>query len=123
MTNDEIEATLRTLIAETLACEEDEVVPDARFAADLGGTSLDYLDLGFRCTRAFGVEVRFNELAPDAMAVDNEGRLTPDSAEIVRERFPFIELPSHGTLPHVDDLMTVRAITRHIGFLIANGGS
>ena len=48
---------VRLICAEVLGVEPVDVTAETSFSADLGGESLDLLDLGFRCERAFGVRV------------------------------------------------------------------
>lgn len=48
-TADPLFEELRTMIADGLGVEAEDVVPEARFFDDLGGESIDVIDLTFRC--------------------------------------------------------------------------
>jgi len=62
MTRDEIESTLRALLADSLAVSRDEVTRERRLFEDLGADSLDFIDIVFSIERAFGIKVRDSEL-------------------------------------------------------------
>ena len=60
--NSELYEQVKDVIVEVLAVEPDEVIPTARFFDDLGGESLDVIDMSFHCERRFGTRFRFQEL-------------------------------------------------------------
>jgi acyl carrier protein len=71
---------LRPMIADSLAIDETQVLPDSRLIDDLGADSLDFVDLVFAIEKEFGVKVReadFNFLA----------RLDFSSPEVMRDGF------------------------------------
>jgi acyl carrier protein len=71
---------LRPMIADSLAVDETQVLPDSRLIDDLGADSLDFVDLVFAIEKEFGVKVReadFNFLA----------RLDFSSPEVMRDGF------------------------------------
>lgn len=73
-----------------------EVTPEAWFDADLGGESLDLLDLGFRCEKAFGVKIHFQDLTAQNLTIGADGTLTAESLHRLSQRFPLLEV-SHWT--------------------------
>ena len=103
---------VRRLIAEVLQLEFDEVRPAATFFNDLGGESLDLLELSFHIDKHLGVRVRFNDLTADAVELDDQGRLTSSSLALLRTKFPFLKLEGLETRPleRRTDLLTVEAI-------------
>ena len=103
---------VRRLIAEVLQLDLDEVTAPALFFDDLGGESLDLLELSFRFERHFGVRVRFNDLTASVIELDDQGRLTPSSLALLKARFPFLKLEGFETRPleRKTDLLTVEAI-------------
>ena len=103
---------VRRLIAEVLQLEFDEVRPAATFFNDLGGESLDLLELSFHIDKHLGVRVRFNDLTADAVELDDQGRLTSSSLALLRTKFPFLKLEGLETRPleRRSDLLTVEAI-------------
>ena len=70
-----------------LELELDEVPAAALFFNDLGGESLDLLELSFRIDKHFGVRVRFNDLTTDAIELDDQGRLTAASLALLKTDF------------------------------------
>lgn len=84
--------TVQQLVAEVLGAEPDEVTPDSLFDADLGGESIDLLDLGFRCERELKVRVRFQDLASQDLTVNPDGTLTRDALNRLQERFPRVDV-------------------------------
>lgn len=83
---------VRLICSEVLQIEPDELTAESSFAADHGGESLDFLDLGFRFERAFGVPVRFQDLSSQELSVTPEGTLTPESLQKIQARFPLLEV-------------------------------
>jgi acyl carrier protein len=54
---------LRTLVAETLGVEEDEVVPDAAFEEDLNADHQDLVDLMVAIEEEFDVSISEEDIA------------------------------------------------------------
>lgn len=87
MTRDEIESTLRALLADSLAVSRDEVTRERRLFEDLGADSLDFIDIVFSIERAFGIKVRDSELDFlsrldfSSPAVMRDGYLTRETVE------------------------------------------
>lgn len=61
-TREEVEATLRSILVESLGVAEAEVVPSASLVRDLGTESIDFLDMGFKIQQAFGVNLETAEI-------------------------------------------------------------
>jgi len=103
---------VRRLIADVLQLELEEVTAPALFFDDLGGESIDLIELSFRFDKEFGVRVRFNDLTADAIELDEQGRLTAASLAVLKTRFPFLKLEAFETRPlqRKTDLLTVEAI-------------
>ena len=57
MTDNNLEARLKTMIAEQLGVDEAQVVPSASFADDLNADSLDLVELIMSIEEEFGVEI------------------------------------------------------------------
>jgi len=53
----EIESRVRKVLAEQLAVDEAQVVPDARFAEDLNADSLDLVELIMELEDQFGIKI------------------------------------------------------------------
>ena len=93
LTDARIDEEVVKAVAKALRKPESAVVLEASIIEDLGGTSLDFLDITFRLEQAFGVRLPHNllvdqieELFGEGTAVDAKGRLTPAALEIVRLR-------------------------------------
>ena len=57
MADNNLEARLKTMIAEQLGVDEAQVVPSASFADDLNADSLDLVELIMSIEEEFGVEI------------------------------------------------------------------
>jgi acyl carrier protein len=108
--------TIRAMIANILALEEDEVTPDSRFFADLGGESIELLELTFQLEKQLGCRVDFNRLiGSDDLQRDAQGIVTPASLAALATRYPFLplaRLKAQPTAEDLKDLLTVDVITR-----------
>jgi acyl carrier protein len=58
----EIEARVRMVLAEQLAVEESQVVPDARFAEDLNADSLDLVEAVLALEEEWNIEIPEEEM-------------------------------------------------------------
>jgi acyl carrier protein len=56
-----VEEKIRTIIAEQLEVQEEEVVPEASFTDDLGADSLDLVELVMAMEEEFGIEITDEE--------------------------------------------------------------
>ena len=117
-TMDEITKEIEPILVEVLAVEPEEVVPSAKFFEDLGGESIDLLELTFHCEKHFEVKLRLQELAsPDELVTDETGRLTEESLSAVKTRFPFLDYSDFEADPmknRITELLTVDAIARFV---------
>jgi len=81
-------AEVQSIVAEVLACEPEEATPHARFFNDLGGESIDFLDLTFRCEKHFRVKLGMEKmLDAEYAATDEAGVLTPEVVEEIQSFF------------------------------------
>lgn len=107
----QIRSALHEMLVDVLAVEPDELTPDARFFEDLGGESIDVLELGFMAEKRFGRPVDFQRMvAADALELDPDRRLTAASIEKLGAAMPSIDLDALRQDPRVDslrDLLTV----------------
>lgn len=63
LTENPLYVRLRTLTIDVLDLRDDQIVPDARFADDLGADSLDLVELVEALEEEFGVRIDDEELA------------------------------------------------------------
>ena len=84
ITQEEIDAIypkVAEIIADALACDEDEVKPDSSLINDLGAESIDFLDFVFRLERTFKVKIPRGKIVEDARGELSEGEF--ESAGVV----------------------------------------
>jgi acyl carrier protein len=79
----QVDAEVCRAIAKALRKDESVVKLDSSVTEDLGGSSLDFLDITFRLEQAFGIKLPHNllvdqmeELFGEGSAIDASGRLT-----------------------------------------------
>ncbi len=123
MSYQELLAIVQEELCECLGVDADETVPTARFFDDLGGESIDVLDLTFRCERRLGVQVRLRDIATaDPSYLDEHGRLTPKGVLAIKQRCPWLdENRITGETPR--SLFTVEFITRVVEHSLLNASS
>ncbi|MBX3441266.1 MAG: acyl carrier protein [Planctomyces sp.] len=98
------------VLAETLGAEPGDVHPQSNFFSDLGGESIDLIDLGFRCQKTFGVTVAFQTMVPKGIETDDEGRLTPASRAAILAALPIRETDIPDGPFHYQQLVTARVL-------------
>lgn len=83
----------RKALAKSLRKDPSAIRMDASIVEDLGGTSLDFLDMTFRLEQAFGVRLahttvldHIEETFGEGKAIDANGTLTKDAVEVLRAR-------------------------------------
>jgi acyl carrier protein len=109
---------VKGIIADVLALEPEEVTPDARFREDLGGESIDFLDLSFQCEKRFGVNAGLQKLAsPDEYPIEESGRFTQQAVAKFKSRYPFLDykdIDENPTPDRIMSLFTVENIARFV---------
>ena len=76
MNIEEVLPKVRTIVADVLVLEEDEVEAKSRLIADLGAESIDFLDLVFQLEKEFKIKIPRGQLEKDA-----RGSLSDDEFE------------------------------------------
>lgn len=119
---DSVLEDVRSTIAETLGVDRDEVLPEAHWDLDLGGESIDLLDLAFRLERQVGLKIQIPMAAASDLVTDEKGFLTRETLEHLRTRFPFLDLADWETRPFTKalDLITVNSIARLVHTALAS---
>jgi acyl carrier protein len=56
-TREEIRATLKRILADSLGVDQAAVTGESSLVRDLGAESIDFLDIGFTCQQEFGVDL------------------------------------------------------------------
>ncbi len=89
---EEVLAALPQIVSECLGVDEEEVTATANFRQDLGGESIDDLDLSFRCEKAFDVRRPFQPLQElQTLAQEAGGRPSAEALQSFCERYPALE--------------------------------
>ncbi len=111
------------IVAEVLAVEPEEVHPSSRFFEDLGGESIDFLDLSFKLERRFGVRMQLQAMAgSNNLPADEQGRLTPEGLARLKSDYPFLDYGAFEADPRLSrftELITVEAIARFVQQAVA----
>jgi acyl carrier protein len=112
---------VRRLVAEILALEIDEVTPEALFFDDLGGESIELIELSFHLEKIYGVRVRFQDLGGDDYKLDDQGRLTPDALTALKSKFPFLNLEGFENRPlrRRTEFITIEALAGFVQLALA----
>lgn len=102
----EIFSRVRRIVAMSLLIDESEITPHSRIVDDLGGESLDFLDIIFRLEKEFAVEFpkenwveresqhyrEVHGLPPDAPChLVQDGLVTDAGLELMRQRMPEVD--------------------------------
>src|SRR5262245_45770794 len=85
---------IKLLVADVLGFDVDEVGPDQNFFHDLGGESIDLIDLQFR-VKGLGISVNFQDLVR-RWPLDDDGRFTAETLKGMAAEFPFLKSAVHS---------------------------
>lgn len=108
---EEFQQSVREIVAEVVGVELEEVEHHSNFFDDLGGESIDVLDLDFHLEKRLGAHTNFHKMfSPDRWELDESGRPTPDSIRRLREDFPHVALPVDADSANMKDNFTVTFI-------------
>jgi acyl carrier protein len=73
----DLEQTVRAVVAEALARDLAEVKLDSNLMEDLGAESLDFLDIVFKLERAFGIQITRGEMERAARGTMTDEEFAP----------------------------------------------
>lgn len=117
---DQIHAGVREDVAQCLAIEPEEVNLEVNFFHDLGGESIDMLDLSFRSEKRLGIRSPFvNLTSADGWRFDENGKLSDESMKWLRTEFPHIDWQTRLAtcdLHSVKDVVTIDLIVEMLYF-------
>jgi acyl carrier protein len=119
-THDSVLAEIRPIVADVLAVEPQEVTPEARFFEDLGGESIDLLDVSFRFEKHFGARMPIQQIATsEDIVTDESGRLTDEALAMLKAKYPFLDysrLEANPMKSRISELFTISALA---GFVLS----
>src|SRR4051812_704949 len=75
--NENIEQTVRKIVAEALAKDQSIVTVTSKLVDDLGAESLDFLDIVFKLERAFNIQITRGEMERAARGDMTEEEFAP----------------------------------------------
>ncbi len=120
----EVFEEVRQIVSEILALELEEIKPECRFFEDLGGESIDVLELTFQCEKRFNTKVKFQEMASLDLATNEDGSLTRESLAAMERRYPYLDYSKFKTNPQksrIAELLTVAAIAQALHHAMDQG--
>jgi acyl carrier protein len=122
-TRENVLDVITPIIADVLALETDEVLPQSRFFEDLGGESIDMLDLAFRLENHYGIKMPVAKMVgPEEIVTDEAGRLTPDAMAQLKSQYPYLEYSQFEANPvksRMTETLTVNAIAGFVMSVLA----
>jgi acyl carrier protein len=123
----EIEPAVRRCIADAFNVAIERVTPSATLTEELGGESLDFLDLAYRLETTFAVKIPRDGIRIAAQATlgpnfDNRGLLSEEALERLRTLLPEVDqsrLARGLTTTRINDLFTVETFVRLVAWQLA----
>jgi len=109
LTTEQILEPLITEVADCLALDVPEVTPESTFFEDLGGESIDLLDIAFRMQRRLGIHTNMQEFR-SALEFDKEGKISVDTITRLQVETPAIDWAAHLSGKEGGDFFTIRLI-------------
>jgi acyl carrier protein len=122
LTQEEIYEKVRAVIVGALGVDEEEVTPTAKLEEDLGAESIDYLDIGFRLEKSFGIKIGEKELQiPDSILNDTnyvlDGKVTDLGMSELKQKLGFMNLDEFDKNRNVADFMKFFTVNDIVSFV------
>src|SRR5262245_4101070 len=118
---EEVFEKVRTCLVDALGVDEEEVKPDATMVGDLGAESIDYLDIMFRLEKTFNIKIPRGELFPEDVLTNadyvQDGKVTPQGIELLKQRMPFADLTKFEADPRITNFgnqLTVQDLVNYV---------
>lgn len=116
--NDTVTEQFYEIVMDVLGADREEITPAARFAQDLGGESIDMLELSFRCEKQFGIKIQFQKVLPtEKLVMDEQGRFTDETLNAIQSALPSVNLSTLKENPTLDTLwglITIGALNEYL---------
>ncbi|MFQ5503070.1 MAG: acyl carrier protein [Phycisphaerae bacterium] len=124
LSDERLRSELYDILEDILAIDRDEIMPSSQFFADLGGESIDLLELSFHCQKHFGINVAFEKMFTSTeLEVTDRNELTQETMATMKAKLPFLDIQSFGEDPkldHIQQLLTVEAIYQYLKLTLAS---
>lgn len=109
LTIEQVLDQLIIVVADCLALDINEVTPESTFFEDLGGESLDLIEIPFRMQRQMGLRGKLHDVR-GLLEYDKEGRVSPATIERLEAEIPTIDWAVHLAGKADRDFFTIRLI-------------
>lgn len=117
----EIFDKVRDILTEALGVDAQDIKMESTLMSDLGGESIDFLDVIFRLEKTFGIKIPKGDLFPTNAFTNKEyvqgGKVTEAGLAMLREKMPYADLNQFEKAPlanKIQDLFTVRMIVGYV---------
>jgi acyl carrier protein len=121
MTREAIFDTIKSILVDSLAADEDDVTMTSRLTTDLGAESIDFLDIAFQLERAFGFSNIQKELLPEGAPSDptyvKDGRLTPQGVAALKARLPHVDFSNFEKDPQITKIAECFTVESLVAFV------
>lgn len=120
---EEIFSTVRDVLVDALAVDEEEVTPQASLVGDLGAESIDFLDIVFQLEKAFNIKIAQGELFPEGANITQDpryvadGKVTPDGIAQLRSKLPHVDFAAFERDPRVANVINVFTVDTIVTFI------
>lgn len=112
---------VKTIIADVMELDKDEIYLDSSLIDDLGIESVDFIDISARIEEEFNIEIAegelwsFGKIFADE-SIMKEGKITAKGVKHLRERFPedFQEVKPGTSLADIIGLIRVKFIVDYL---------
>ena len=117
----DIEKTIRSIIAQALKVDESKATLGSSLIKDLGAESIDFLDIVFRLEKSFKIKIPKGELFPEKLLTDarfvKDGRITGAGIEELKKSSPngqWDEFSKNPLVSNLGNIFTVGMIVDYI---------
>ncbi|HBF06882.1 MAG: acyl carrier protein [Legionellaceae bacterium] len=104
---------VRSIIADVLVIEEEDITPDSRLIADLGAESIDFLDLVFQLEKEFEIKIPRGQLQKSARGelseaqFEQKGMVTAEGMTALKQYLSEVPAQYFGDTLKVNDIPTL----------------
>lgn len=121
LTREAIFDTIKAILVDSLAADDEDVTLEARLTTDLGAESIDFLDIAFKLERAFGFTNIQKELLPEGSPSDprfvKEGKLTPEGVVALKTRLPHVNFTAFEKDPQITKIAECFTVGSLVAFV------
>lgn len=122
----EIYEKVKDCLIEALGVDDEEVSLDASITADLGGESIDFLDIVFRLEKSFGIKIPRGELFPEKILTNEsyvvDGKMTDEGLAELKTKMPHADLAEFEKNPLVKDLANLFTVRMIVNYVVSKVG-